>query len=44
MPGAKKLDSTKRNKKLKMEVRTVKFSQNNKFWAAATPEGLHIFS
>ena len=44
LPGAKKVDSTKRNKKIAMMVKSVAFSQNGKYWGAVSPEGLHIFS
>lgn len=44
LPGAKKVDLTKRNKKIIMTVSRVKFSPNGKYWAAATPEGLHVYS
>lgn len=44
LPGAKKVDLTKRNKKIAVQVKKVLFSQNGKYWAAATPEGLHVYS
>ena len=44
LPGAKKIELTKRNKKIKVEVKSVKFSPDGKFWGAATTEGLHLYS
>ena len=36
LPGAKKIELTKRNKKMKIEIKSVKFSPNGKFWGAAS--------
>jgi len=43
LPGSKKPNYMKRNAKLKIEVRSLKFSPNGKAWAAATTEGAAIF-
>ena len=44
LPGSKKPTNMKRNAKLKIECRSVKFSPNGSCWACASSEGLHIYS